>query len=134
MSLKDSSELVKMYAMVNVSQYQIVATGTSVMDCETNYRAMLARSGLIGETQAELTPAEELHTRTGVIEEIRTAVIDGNSYYYLRFAGESAFSVRASAARIPYAPMLSVGDRVTVHYRDTDVGQYWTDAYDVYPS
>ena len=60
-----------MYAMVNVSQYQIVATGTSVMDCETNYRAMLARSGLIGETQAELTPAEELHTRTGVIEEYR---------------------------------------------------------------
>ena len=27
MSLKDSSQLVKMYAMVNVSQYQIVAQG-----------------------------------------------------------------------------------------------------------
>ena len=34
MALKDASELVKMYAMVNVNQYQIVAIGATVADCE----------------------------------------------------------------------------------------------------
>ena len=131
MALKDASQLVKMYAMVNVSQYQIVATGASVMECEANYRAMLAKNGLIGETQAEVPQSEELHEKSGTIAEIRTAVINGNSYYYLRFEGEDDFGVRAGAAGIPYAPLLSVGDEVTVLYRDVDVGQYWVDAYDV---
>ncbi len=33
MSLKDSAQLVKMYAMVNVKDYQITATGSSVAEC-----------------------------------------------------------------------------------------------------
>lgn len=33
MALKDAAGLVKMYAMVNVSQYQIVATGSDVAEC-----------------------------------------------------------------------------------------------------
>ena len=133
MALKDASQLVKMYAMVNVSQYQIVATGASVMECEANYRAMLARSGLIGDAQTELAPAEELHTITGVISDIRSAVIDGNTYFYfsLRSGSLDGGVVRASAAKIGVAPLLSVGDRVTVRYRDVDVGQYWIDAYDL---
>ena len=133
MALKDASQLVKMYAMVNVSQYQIVATGASVMECETNYRAMLRQNGLIGEAQAEVAPAEELHIVTGTIAEIRSAVIGGNTYYYyyVRQGELDGGVVRASAAEIPVAPLLSVGERVTVRYRDVDVGQYWVDAYDV---
>ena len=37
MALKDYAGLVKMYAMVNVQQYQIVATGASVEECQSNY-------------------------------------------------------------------------------------------------
>ena len=44
MALKDASELVKMYAMVNVNQYQIVATGATLADCEANYRQMLLKN------------------------------------------------------------------------------------------
>ncbi len=136
MALKDAAQLVKMYAMVNVSQYQIVATGASVMDCETNYRAMLRQNGLIGEAQAELVSADELHSVTGTISEIRSAVIEGNTYYYLYLhadaSADSGVSIaRASAAELPVAPLLSVGDRVTVRYRDIDVAQYWVDVYDV---
>ena len=131
MALKDAASLVKMYAMVNVSQYQIVATGTSVMECEANYRAMLRQNGLIGDGQAEVAPAEETRETGGVIAEIRSAVIGGDTCYYLRFEGEDAFSVRASAAVVPLAPLLSVGDEATVYYRDADVGQYWIDAYDL---
>ena len=136
MALKDASELVKMYAMVNVSQYQIVATGASVMECEASYRAMLRRNGLIGEAQAELADAGELKTVSGVIDEIRSAVIGGDTYYYyyLRAEGGSdGWVFRACAANVPVAPLLSVGDRVTARYRDTDAGEYWIDAYDVAP-
>ncbi len=139
MALKDASQLVKMYAMVNVSQYQIVATGSSVMDCEANYRSMLAKNGLISDAQTEVAPASEaaeLHELGGVIGEIRSAVIDGNTYYYLylhevRSPSSSVGIVRVSAAKLPVAPLLSVGDEVTVAYRDVDVAQYWVDAFDV---
>ena len=131
MALKDASQLVKMYAMVNVSQYQIVATGGSVLECEANYRTMLARGGFIDESHSEVAPAEATLEKRGVLAEIRSAVIDGNSYYYLRFEGEEDFSVRVSAKDAPLAPLLSPGDRIVVRYLDGHVSQFWIEAYDV---
>ncbi|MBO6267133.1 MAG: hypothetical protein J6M06_02755, partial [Synergistaceae bacterium] len=72
-----------------------------------------------------------LRSASGTISEIRSAVIKGNTQYYLRLDGNSGGVFRASAADIPIAPLLNVGERVTVVYRDTGVGQFWTDAYDV---
>ena len=134
MALKDASQLVKMYAMVNVSQYQIVATGASVMECEENYRTMLLKNGLIGAEDAEPGEPEKTLEKRGVLAEIRSAVIAGNSYYYLRFEGETDFSVRVSAADAPYAPLLNAGDRVTVEYLEGHVSQYWIEARQVVPT
>ena len=61
---------------------------------------------------------------TGTIAEIRSAVIEGTSVYYLRFEGEDGFLVYASAATIPSAPLLNVGDSVTVYW--TGSGQWIT--------
>ena len=47
MALKGEDGLVKMYAMVNVQQYQLVETGQTVAECETEYRQALAHAGLI---------------------------------------------------------------------------------------
>ena len=60
MALKDASELVKMYAMVNVNQYQIVATGATLADCEANYRQMLLKNNLISDDQGsiDVTPSD----------------------------------------------------------------------------
>ena len=132
MALKDASELVKMYAMVNVNQYQIVATGATLADCEANYRQMLLKNNLISDDQGsiDVTPSDYKSVE-GTIAEIRTAVVDGNSIYFLRFDGESAFSVRMSAAEVAYAPLLNVGDRVCVYYRDGYVTENWIEASDV---
>ncbi len=46
MALKDNSGLVKMYAMVNVSKYQLVATGDTVKECDENYRMLLIDNGI----------------------------------------------------------------------------------------
>ena len=51
-------------------------------------------------------------------------MIEGTSVYYLRFEGEGGFLVYASAATIPSAPLLNVGDSVTVYW--TGSGQWIT--------
>ena len=133
MALKDASELVKMYAMVNVNQYQIVATGATVAECESNYRQMLRQSNLISDDQTDIDQPVETARRSleGVIAEIRSAVVDGNSIYFLRFTGETDFTVRMSAADVPYAPLLNVGDRVCVWYYDGHVSEFWIEACDL---
>ena len=121
MALKDASELVKMYAMVNVSQYQIVATGSTVADCESNYRRMLRQSNLISDDQTEIgTGATE--TLTGTVAEIRETVVGGSSLYFLRFAGEENFTVCVSSEKVSWAVLLNVGDRVEVTCRESEDG------------
>ena len=126
MALKGEDGLVKMYAMVNVQQYNIVETGQTVAQCEENYRKTLLNNGIIDRADAEV-PAEEqeLWETKGTIAEIRSAVIEGTSVYYLRFEGESGFSVYVSAAQVPEAPLLNVGDTVTVYWRS---GTQWITA------
>ena len=133
MALKDAAGLVKMYAMVNVNQYQIVATGSTVAECEQNYRRMLAQSNIIGEDQTDIEGSIEGEVKevTGTIAEIRSAVIEGTSFYYLRLEGEADFSWRVSAADAPYAPLLDAGDAVAIRYIDGHAGLYWTEVHEL---
>ena len=114
MSLKGEDGLVKMYAMVNVQQYNIVETGSTVAECEANYRRALADSGLISDGDAEAVPSDQEEI-SGAIAEIRTAVLDGNSYYFLRLEGQDTFYA-INAAENPLAVILNAGDQVTIAY------------------
>ncbi len=107
--LKDATNLVKTYAMVNVAQYQIVATGTTVSACEQSYIKLLDEKGI---TRVELLPQTEAK---GKVAEIRTAVIEGNSYYFIRIQGEKVF-YSLSAAQNREVVTLNVGDTVTIEY------------------
>ena len=110
--LKDQGNLVKMYAMVNVAQYQIVATGTTVSQCEQAYIRMLSENGV---TQPEELPQTQT---SGTVAEIRTAVLEGNTYYFLRLEGEEVF-YSVSAAQNREVVTLNVGDQVTMElWRD----------------
>ena len=124
MALKDAAELVKMYAMVNVSQYQIVATGSTVAECESNYRKMLLQNGLIGENDSTLPDAEDdmaVVSASGEITEIRSAVMEGNTMYFLRLDnGNEWYS--ASASDVPMMVLLNVGDTVTLGCYDAAGG------------
>ncbi len=107
--LKDATNLVKMYAMVNVAQYQIVATGTTVSACEHSYIQMLSDKGI---SQEDTTPHPQT---TGTVAEIRTAVLEGNSYYFLRLEGADVF-YSISAAQNRDVVTVNVGDRVTIEH------------------
>ena len=111
MAMKDAAQLVKKYAMVNVQQYNIVATGDTVAECERNYLTMLAENGLISD-DVGLSGTE---TVEGTIADIRSAVQNGNSVYYIQLIGnETYYSIAAADA--PLAVILSSGDQVTINY------------------
>ncbi|MBP3318484.1 MAG: CvpA family protein [Ruminiclostridium sp.] len=121
MSLKDSSDLVKMYAMVNVSQYQIVATGVTVAACESNYLTLLQQHGIpvdVGEGQDIVIDQSSI---SGTVAEIRTAVLDGNSWYYIRLDGSETFYAIA-ATTDQNVVILNVGDSITVQATPDDTG------------
>ena len=99
--------------MVNVSQYQIVATGTTVAACEADYIAKLQQHNIPVKSDdgQELTVSEA--AVTGAIAEIRTAVLDGTSWYYIRMDGsETFYAMAASTDR--NVVILNVGDTVSV--------------------
>ena len=107
--LKDAANLVKTYAMVNVARYDIVAIGDTVPVCEQKYIQMLTDKGI---TQTEDLPQTEAE---GEVAEIRTAVIEGNSYYFIRLEGKEVF-YSLSAAQNRDVVTLNEKDTVSIQF------------------
>ncbi|MCM1544181.1 MAG: CvpA family protein [Ruminococcus sp.] len=128
MSLKDSSNLVKRYAMVNVQNYQVVVTGETIAECTEAYAAKLKQNNInikvdIDQIKQDTdnnengeTPKVETVKLKGKVADIRTAVMDGDSVYFIKLAENKAyFSIKASDAQ--NVVILNVGDTVTVEYQ-----------------
>ena len=122
--LMDATQLVKSYAMVNVAQYQVVATGSTVSQCNQEYIRLLSEKDI---TETEELPQTEA---SGVIAEIRSAVLEGNTYYFVRMEGEEVF-YSLSAASNELAVILNVGDRVTIEHEATDEEKPILDGYSI---
>lgn len=105
MVLKDSGGLVKLYAAVNVEQYNLVATADTLEQCLSNYKAMFADENLLPDDIATTVVTIDV----AAIEHI---VIDGNTYIYL-IDGEGNL-YRAKAADHEEMLTLKVGDTVTL--------------------
>lgn len=140
MALKDAAGLVKMYAMVNVQQYQIVATGNSVKQCQENYHGLLIDNQVIeddgkpgeesapeeekeqpgkepaGSDTVEEMPEEEYVRMSGTVAEIRTAVIDNNTCYFISIAElDSMRYYMLRADENLEAVLLNTGDKVELN-------------------
>jgi len=112
-ALKDASGLVRMYAMINVSQYQNVATGQTLKECEANYIKLMKN---LGKDPIDSKPTQSY---SGIITDIRTAVIDGNSYYFFKLdSHEKTFMI--SVADNTEIVTYNVGDVINVFYNESD--------------
>lgn len=112
-ALKDDAGLVKMYAMVNVQKYQIVATGDTVSQCEEQYTTLMYENG-IKEVEED---TREILTAEGKITKIAQGVVDGNSHYYIMIDGsDGIFDVSV----VDYIDVIrfDVGDEVTIEYKE----------------
>lgn len=121
MSLKDASSLVKGYAMINVGQYTLGTTGSTLEECINNYVKVLSDNNIkvsvntdgIDENMGSAgSNTEEKLTATGVITDIRTAVVNGNSVYYIKLdSADCYYSVKAADAE--NIVLVNKGDEVT---------------------
>ena len=118
MALKDYAGLVKMYAMVNVQQYQVVATGATVEECQANYYKLLRQNNL-DTGEAPVLPADE-DTVSGTVTALRSAVIEGTTMYYVTLDDLTAVYA-VSAGAVEKVILLNVGDRITVTYEPASV-------------
>lgn len=93
MALKDGAALVKMYAMVNVSDYQITATGSTVAACQAAYEQLLIQNGItVVETVDDTVAEGDLMDVSGTITDLHPIVLNGTTYYLIRL--DSGFIVR----------------------------------------
>ncbi len=106
-SLKDAAGLVKMYAFVDVQQYQIVGIGETIDIARNDYLNKLSSMG-----QLEEKPAQT-ETFTATVSELGSAVIGGNTTYFIRFSGvETIFT--ASVTDVPELVFVKQGDYLSV--------------------
>lgn len=123
MVLKDDSGLVKLYAAVNVEQYNLVATASRQEDCIEKYRALIGTSD--GESDpAETENGEEMDLEptgesTVQIADLKYIDIDGNTYLYLITDTREIY--RAKAADHEEMLLLNPGDRVTISYHGKEI-------------
>ena len=113
LSLKDNAGLVKMYAFVDVTDYQKVVVTDSALGIEVAANNYLNNANLSNEGKVS-------KTKVITIEKITSVVIDGNTYYYILDEEERQY--RASIKISNKLPFISVGDRVEISYnRETSV-------------
>ncbi len=152
MALKDYSGLVKMYAYVNVQQYQLVGTGTSVASAQKAYTDLLTENRIIEPVPEEVyedalgeeapaetpqapvipTPAPEpeevLNYNVpviGTITEIRRAEVSGNTMLYLYITSEDGSSTicRLSVADDESVILLNEGEEISLLAAAEDAGK-----------
>lgn len=141
MALKDNS-VVKSYAMVSVERVQdavrseddanpdleacikayVNKVRTNKVTIKINYDAVLPDS-ISGEGGTQESGNTENNTQTakletvkGVISDIRTAVVNGNSYYYIALDNKNVY-YSISASDDNNVVILNVGDKVTINYK-----------------
>lgn len=113
LALKDNAGLVKKYAMVNIQQYQNVAIGNTVQECEKKYKKMIRGSS---------AAAEESETKkvTGVISRMAQGVIDGNTHYYLVLENHKELIFDVPLIDFLGIVKYDVGDRITISYSENE--------------
>ena len=118
MAMKDASQLVKMYAMVNVQQYQIVATGQSLTETEEAYVAQLEKNKLVDAAPELPSTVPDTVSVSGTVAEIRSAVINGWTHYYLLLDDGVWYDCSISDGELPV--ILNVGDAVVLETAGTE--------------
>ena len=112
MVLKDNSGLVKLYAAVNVEQYNIVATAGTQKECIEKYRSLIGAGVQVAETDPD-----NLQEKVITIAERELITMAGDTYLYIVTSEQEIFRTGA----IGYegnekALLLHEGDTITIRY------------------
>ncbi len=109
-SLKDDAGLVKAYSFVSVSNYQIVGVADTLADAEAEYRRLLKQAGKLDEST---TPSDTDEVISGKVADISSAVVEGNTCYYIRIENNDSIYI-ANIALNDALPFVKVGDDIQI--------------------
>ena len=111
MTLKDKGGLVKMFAMVAISDYTIVGVGNTMREALTSFKNVYNMSG----NKINPNSAANKKMITTVVTRIQNDVKNGNSFYYFKvkdypniFVGSSQISSQL--------PVTMIGDSVKISF------------------
>ncbi len=107
-SLKDNAGLVKMYAFVDVTDYQKVV----VTDAAEGIEA--AAQNYIGDKEAVIDQ-ESVKFKDITIGSITDSMINGDSYYYIKDTDGNKYRIKISVDE-KNIPFLQTGDTLTIGY------------------
>ncbi|MGN0495914.1 MAG: hypothetical protein ACI4GW_06780 [Lachnospiraceae bacterium] len=116
MAMKDEAGLVKMYALVNVEKYNIVATGASQHEALSAYKKLMKENGI---SQGADSEAGELSKQIN-IETIRYVDVSGETIVYIIDKQGNVY--KQAFAENEALIFLKEGDRITVHYEESEDG------------
>ena len=114
LSLKDDAGLVKMYAFVDVKDYQKVVVTDSSKGIETAAANYLGDEKVIDE--------DKVVTNVITIKNIKSVVIDGNTYYYIVDEKDNKFKVSIKVNK-DILPFLNSGDSIKATYEEKSVSE-----------
>lgn len=117
-SLKDNAGLVKMYAFVSVSNYQIVGISDTLSGAMDDYKRLLAANGITDPSTSTPSDGEEYTIK---LDGVSSAVVNGNTVYYFK-SGDKIFTASISVS--PLLPFIKEGDRIVVVAKKNDSGVY----------
>ena len=113
-SLKDNAGLVKMYAFVDVVDYQKVVVTDASKGIE------VAADNYLNEVGETTTGGKDIE-KTITINNIKNVIIDGNTYYYFTDQNNQKYKVSIKENK-NLLPFLNNGDEVTINYnKESDV-------------
>ena len=122
MVLKDASGLVKLYAAVNVEQYNLVTTANTQAECLQKYKKLLGIESVDDNKDDDKKEPEENKEATIEVADIKYADIDGNTYIYLITDKNELF--KAMVKEHEDLLLIKVGDKLQINYSNNTISNY----------
>ena len=114
--LKDSGGLVKLYALVNVEQYNIVATGTTQVEAKQEYLKLLKQEGIISSD--ENVGGDETSV-TLKVTDVRIITSNGESVIYI--TGDDGLLYKQTISADESLMFVQKDMNIEVSYYETEV-------------
>ncbi len=119
MVLKDDAGIVKLYALVNVEQYTIVATGNTQTEAKAAYITRLKQEGIIDDAIIDDPDLPIVNTVSISVTDIKMPVVSGETVVYITDENGVVYKQRLSENEALI--LLAQGDKIEVSYADTNI-------------
>ena len=119
MVLKDDAGIVRLYALVNVEQYTIVATGETQEKAKKAYVQKMMTEGMIEDEPLDDPDLPIVNSVNITVADIRMAVVNGETVVYI--TDEKGIVYKEKLSSDESLILISVGDEIELYYSDTSI-------------